>query len=512
MKVALRVDASPQIGTGHLRRCWALAMALRDAGAQPVFVLRDLGLPLPGWLADAGFDIRRLAAPAAAATAAADAVPHAAWAGVPASRDAEDTIEALRAEACAWVVVDHYALDARWHQAVAAALGCRIAAIDDLADRALDVDLLVDHNHDRDHRQKYAGRVPARARLLVGPRHALLGPSYRQAPRCAPADRVRSIGVFMGGVDAGNATALALQAIAEAGFDGPVEVVATAAHPQLAALRRAAAARPGTTLQLDLPDLADFFARHDLQIGAGGGASWERCCVGAPTLALVLAANQLAVVPQLQALGVLATPQPLGTQDAGALAATLRELLGDAQRRHLMSEQACRLVDGLGARRVALALAADHLSVRRARPEDAGLLHAWRNHPDTRRVSRDPREIAPHEHHAWLQRTLADPARSLYVAEVGHLPVGSIRFDRLNSRRAEVSLYLDPALHGLGLGTALLRAGERQVPPDHDLIAEVLDNNPTSARLFAAAGYHRHGGPTWIKPAAARLAPAGALE
>ena len=79
--------------------------------------------------------------------------------------------------------------------------------------------------------------------------------------------------------------------------------------------RQACAAIAGTTLTLDEPDLAAFFARHDLQIGAGGGATWERCCIGAPTIAIVVAANQSAVVPALDRLGALRAASLPGFQD-----------------------------------------------------------------------------------------------------------------------------------------------------------------------------------------------------
>jgi len=497
MNVVLRADASVAMGSGHLRRCLALAHALRDLGAHCLFVCRPLGMDVDGLVEGEGFALAMLPT---ASESCADAA------------DAADTLALLARRGLVdvpLVLVDHYALQAPWHRRIAAGLGCSVAAIDDLADRDLAVSCLVDPNPALDHRLKYAGRLPASARLLGGPRYALLAPAYRDAPRCAVAHPVQSIGIFMGGTDPGGFSAAALIACRErVGFDGPIEVVSTRANPQHAALAQLVTRWSGTTLTLDLPDLAAFFARHGLHIGAGGGASWERCCIGAPTLVLQAADNQAAVVPQLRRLGVAATLAEL-TEAAmdQAFDHALTALLADAPLRQALSQRSQALVDGNGARRVAAALLAPALRVRKATAADRERLLAWRNHAATRAVSLSAQEIDAAAHTAWLARTLADPTRQLLVGCIGEQPVGVIRFDQApgaDRLEAEVSLYLDPALHGLGLGPHLLAAGERAARAwageSLGFLATVLDRNPGSQRLFAAGGYRLQQG-LWRKPA-----------
>lgn len=490
-RVAIRVDASAAIGTGHLKRCLSLAQALIEAGADVRFVCRALDAVAATVLGDSGIPTRWLPAPAQAFTPAPDAPPHAAWAGVPQTQDAADTAQTLADWHPDTVVVDHYAFDARWHQAVRDALGCRLLVIDDTADRALDADALLDHNWDPDHRTKYAGRLQRKPLWLCGPRFALLASAYRGAARYRFHDAVRSIGIFMGGTDPGGVSARVLAACRSAGFAGPVEVVSTSANPQLTALRDACQRDGNTTLTLDQPDLATFFARHDLQIGAGGGATWERCCIGAPTVALALVANQSAVVPGLAALGAVRAA------DEATLPGVLHELIADPAARQALAERAAALVDGRGAQRVALALLRDQLQLRPATVDDARLLHGWRNHPAVRAVSATQDPIAFEGHQRWLHAVLMNPARWLFVAQVGQLPVGSIRFDRLDNGHLEVSLYTDPDLQGLGLGQRLLAAGEQALLERHPggfiAKAQVLPGNAASQHLFQTAGYH--GGP-----------------
>jgi UDP-2,4-diacetamido-2,4,6-trideoxy-beta-L-altropyranose hydrolase len=487
LRVALRADGSASTGLGHVKRCLALALALRETGALPCLVTRELGA-----------QTRRLAEEVGVACFEIDAEEE---------QDAAATVQALRDWGADWVVADHYRIDARWHHAVAQALHVRMAAIDDLGDRPLSVDLLIDPNYAPDHRVKYASRLsPAEIPMLAGPRFALLGPAYAAAPRYEFHEHVRSIGVFMGGTDATKISGLVVQACRqEVGFRGPIEVATTRANPHLEALRLICERHPATTLSVDAPDLVAFFARHDLQVGAGGGASWERCCIGAPTLALCCASNQQAVIPALAELGVLAIPNPPDTLDPRRIAQSVTALLADARRRNAMSTRSRELVDGLGARRVALWLNAAALTVRPAAIDDARRMHDWRNHPATRHVSLDAREITWPVHLDWLRRTLANPDRVLLIGSVGNIAVGVIRLDRLAECQIEVSLYLDPALHGLGLGAALLRSGEHHVAriaerPSHGFVATVLQNNPGSQRLFASAGYRQSGGARWYKP------------
>ncbi|MBP6899843.1 MAG: UDP-2,4-diacetamido-2,4,6-trideoxy-beta-L-altropyranose hydrolase [Burkholderiaceae bacterium] len=355
--VALRADASARIGSGHVRRCLALAAALRARGAQCVLVARDLGLDLAPLLAGSGVEWLRLPAPAPGFQPQPGAPAHAAWAGVAAAQDAAETAAALCAggQAVQALVVDHYAFDAGWHRALREMLGAsspalRIAAIDDLADRDLAVDLLIDHNHAADHRAKYGAHLAADVPLLGGPRHALLAPVYAEAPRHVPQATVASVGISFGGVDADGHSLVALAALQAAGFAGEVEIVITSACPHRQAILAAAAARPGTRVLCDLPHLAGFYARHGLQIGAGGGATWERCCMAAPTLAVVIADNQRAVLDPLADLGVLLTA---AAPTVDALLPPLRELLDHAGLRRALSRQAQTLVDGQGAARVA---------------------------------------------------------------------------------------------------------------------------------------------------------------
>lgn len=495
MKIAMRVDASTAMGSGHLRRCLALGRALLGMGSSVVLVSRDLGLDWRALAAGVGVEATRaLPAPGPADLEAArrGAAPHASWAEVAQERDAAETSAALEGDAPDWIVVDSYSFDSRWHDAARRATGARLCVIDDLADRPLSADLLIDHNLAPDHRSKYGEHGSAVRRVLGGPRFALLDRCYQEVPAFSIRERVESIGIFVGGTDPWNASAAAALACLDgAGFDGSIEIASTRSNPHIASLQSLARERPSVSLLVDAPDLSAFFARHDLQIGAGGGAALERCRIGAPSILVALAKNQIAPVGALAACGAARQASSI---DAAALTPVLLDLMADPAARRELSRRARTLVDGRGTERVALALLADETILRPARPADAEPAWHWRNAPSTRRHFRDDSEVGLDTHLVWWEQCLADDRRRLLIGCCGGVDVGVLRLD-LDDDGAEVSLYLDPGLQGLGLGTALLRAGQAWIrqrePSVARLLADVLPGNEASAAAFAAAGFAR---------------------
>ncbi|RPH61961.1 MAG: UDP-2,4-diacetamido-2,4,6-trideoxy-beta-L-altropyranose hydrolase, partial [Burkholderiales bacterium] len=297
MRVAFRTDASDRIGTGHLMRCLTLADALRAAGARTRFVCRPLPQGLGELVASRGHELVVL--PAGTTVAGhggrlppGEAAPaHAAWLDATQGDDAEATLAVLAGGGDRdWLVVDHYALDARWESRLRARAN-RILAIDDLADRRHDCDALLDQNFYADMHGRYRGLVPDGCAMLLGPRYALLRPEFAAARAVLGirGEAVRRVLVFFGGVDARNLTGAALDALDAIGTDLEVDVVIGATHPQHDAIVARCAARARTTCHVQASNMAELIAAADIGVGAAGVATWERCALGLPALAVAVA-------------------------------------------------------------------------------------------------------------------------------------------------------------------------------------------------------------------------------
>lgn len=498
MKLAFRVDAGAHIGTGHLMRCLTLADAWRARGARTRFVARNLDSSLQRRVVEAGHEFTALPAPSS--TAATPAMrpgepAHAHWLGASPEEDAEQTLESLGPDTWDWLVVDHYAVDHRWQRRVRPA-AARLMVIDDLGDRKHDCDLLLDQNLHANPASRYTGRVADTCRLLLGPRYALLRPEFLALrSSCRPrVGRVDRLLVFLGGVDADNCTAAVLAAITRLPVSpARVDVVIGATHPHREQIAARCAA-DGHRLHVQTPDLGALMAVADLAIGAGGSATWERCALGLPTLALRLADNQAELIVQASLAGIVHGPS-IDPLDVEALARHLLALVESPSWREAISRQALSTVDANGTERIVRAMHGMHgiaLTLRRATPNDSPDLLRWRNDETVRSMSHDRRPISPEGHHAWLQAVLADPARDLLIGELNGEPAAVLRFD-IAGARALVSIYAVPGQAGRGAGAAALAEGERWLrrhrPGVEFVDAVVLAGNEASHALFKSAGF-----------------------
>jgi len=484
VRVLIRADASPIIGSGHIARCLTLARVLQTQGANVAFACRQFP----------GHRLRMLEAEGFETFALPDFYP---------GEDPEQAIESLlpwQADIDAleqtlsgrpgfdWVIVDHYGLDQHW-QAAARRFAPRIMAVDDLATRTYSVDLLLNQNLSGTP-AAYAQRLPEHCRTLLGPRYALMRDEFRCAA-IAIKPKARRILVNFGGFDAAMQTYHAMLALADF-HELEVDFVAGADNPAWDRMLTMAASRPNWRLHSFVSHFQQLMVEADLFIGAGGGTSWERAAMGVPTICIAVSNNQQA---NSEAMATLGAHIYLGPREQVSVE-QLRQAVGfvaDNQGlRRSLADCSRKLVDGQGALRVAAALAGELMRVRPAIQADARMLFDGRNAEAVRRVSLDTSIIEWDRHCQWLQASLVDSQRLLLIGEAIDGPVGVLRYD-LNDTNALVSIYLFENRLGLGWGRALLARGEAFVtahwPQVRVLSAQILPGNPVSLSLFRQAGF-----------------------
>jgi UDP-2,4-diacetamido-2,4,6-trideoxy-beta-L-altropyranose hydrolase len=347
MKVAFRVDVSSQIGTGHFMRCLTLADELKRQFADICFLSRNLPGHFSEMLVVKGIEYIPLGNDGIADPI--DELAHASWLGVSQAQDAKATVKALSGHVYDWMVVDHYALDVRWEIIVRPNVK-NIMVIDDLADRHHDCDILLDQNYYADMQTRYNGKVPSHSQLLLGPSYALLRDEFRFLREQVKVrnGEVKKVLVFFGGVDENNYTLQAIEALTEVNAGFQVDVVIGAQHPFKEMIENACT-KHGYVCHVQTPYMAKLMAEADLAIGAGGSASWERCCLGLPSLLVSLADNQIAIAKELSAIGACTY---IGNRDQVSLKKWLTQFIANQELNKKISENAFSIVDGLGVHRV----------------------------------------------------------------------------------------------------------------------------------------------------------------
>ncbi|WP_273426603.1 UDP-2,4-diacetamido-2,4,6-trideoxy-beta-L-altropyranose hydrolase [Marinobacter sp.] len=357
MNVVFRADASVQIGTGHVMRCLTLAEALRRSGHQCRFLCSDFPGHLSRQISEKGFAVETFPRPSgdAAVGASEEDNAYAKWLGISWQEDASQTRRSCGGNEADWIVVDHYALDARWEKRVSSVAG-KVMVIDDLANRPHVANILLDQNLGQSEGD-YDQLVSANCKRLVGPEYALLRPEFHRLRtkslerRCEP--ELLRILVSMGGTDTPNATGSVLASLESSSLPSELrlDVVMGATAPWLNDIQTVAkTSRFNVTVSTNVQDMGERMCLADLSIGAAGSTSWERCVLGLPSIVVSQAQNQSGILQALSAAGA-ATKLDFPIDEA-ELASLVVDFYRNPEKLASMARNASLLCDGMGVERV----------------------------------------------------------------------------------------------------------------------------------------------------------------
>ena len=290
LHIIIRVDASTIIGSGHVMRCLTLAQRFHQMGHEVSFIMRARSGSMEKVVEEQGFPYKMLPAPERY-----EGDGYASWLGVAQSEDAADTIAHMESKRCDILVVDHYALDYVWENALRPYTK-RIFVIDDLANRHHSCDFLLDANLGAEQEGKYGGLLPLHCHTFLGLPYLLLRQEFydtRNKVDSIPRSRSKGLSVFVcfGGSDPTNETLRTLQILAQLPQQIDAHVVLGASNPHRADLELFCK-QYHWRVYCQINYVAHLMHVSDCAIGAGGTMTWERCYMGLPTLVVAIAENQ----------------------------------------------------------------------------------------------------------------------------------------------------------------------------------------------------------------------------
>ena len=300
-RVAIRIDANRKIGTGHFMRCVTLANALAKYGIVTVFFSRNLDVSHEDILVKNKHELFKLVGRTVANSSLIEAntnkITHADWLTVSQSSDADECIEEFKKRSWLFLIVDHYGIDWTWESKVKLHI-FNIIVVDDLADRRHMCRLLIDQNLGRE-ALDYSGLVPSDCVLLLGPSFALLRPEFLQLRNERTSTKNNTNGfnilISMGGVDRDNYTQriLAILDRCDLADDTHIVVILGKSSPWIDEISNFSQnCNHDIDVLVGVDNMAELMYDADVAFGAAGATSWERCCLGVPTLCFVIAENQ----------------------------------------------------------------------------------------------------------------------------------------------------------------------------------------------------------------------------
>lgn len=469
--IAFRCDASKEIGSGHVMRCLTLAGTLAARGDKIIFLCTDETLNIVSLLANSPYDKRPLT-------------------------------EEVGAD---WLVIDHYGLN-HIYETRSRSWAKNILVIDDLADRQHDCDILIDMTYGRSPGD-YKSLVPPSCEILTGADYALLRPEFMKARQNLHRhfDDARHVLISFGGVNPKGATEMTLLML-EGYQDRPLRIdimtgsgAAGLDKIQAAAAQINAGNLHEVSLHVDTARASDLMARADICIGAGGTTSWERCCLGLPTLAIELADNQAPTLKALEDFGALISLGKIENLNPGTFLKSFASVMSSFTTLQSLSQKALLVCDGRGADRVACVMLPPEIAkdgksstLRYATAADVRNVFEWQSAPGARQHARNPQAPTWNEHAAWFAASLHNPDRAMFIVLHDGKKAGIVRLDREAGEGVdthEVSILISPDFQGKGLGFTALKL-LRSCKAFAIFRAEILPDNHISHKIFDKAGYH----------------------
>jgi UDP-2,4-diacetamido-2,4,6-trideoxy-beta-L-altropyranose hydrolase len=339
MNIVFRVDSSSQMGVGHLMRCMTLADELKKKNHQVTFVCRELtgnltsliNYPMLILPKDDGFQSKDV---------------YLNWLGATQEQDAKQTIKVIPIDIDI-LVVDSYSLDEKWHRQLRT-YAQKIVVIDDLADREFDCDILLNQNLGSQ-KEDYQDKVPIGCRLLLGCDYTLLRLEFvtlrvQALKKRRNTTEIKNILISMGGSDKNNITYDVLQQI-DGDFNIVVVLGSASIHQEMI---KDYVQDKNIEVIVNSKNMAELMLKADLAIGAGGATSWERCCLGLPTLLYVLSENQRKTAENLEQLGAVMIVRNLEND--------FQALVNGFSLWQFMSSKSQSICDGLGTEKVVACL------------------------------------------------------------------------------------------------------------------------------------------------------------
>jgi UDP-2,4-diacetamido-2,4,6-trideoxy-beta-L-altropyranose hydrolase len=453
-KIVIRVDASSEIGFGHLTRCCALINSLNNVTAffYTVCPIEDN----ISELCQSDFQFIQL-------------------------QDSEYFFKYIHEDDI--VLIDGYQFDSKYLEKLKN-LNAKIIHIDDLANHFEHVDAVINPtpgftpNH-------YSGLLSTQ--YFLGLDYALLRTPFQQLAAKKSCPKIeKSLLVCFGGSDPLNKTAVAYKAAIDSKQFNEIHIVLGNGYVHELHIENSTN-NICVHRTLNESAMAALMEKMEFGIVPSSGILLECLAAKMKLLSGYYIENQQFVYKEHLKLQSFIDAKNLTYETISAGIVSL-----------VKSKITPSLIDGNSSLRISKIVQSlqneRNCFIRFATLEDTEITYKWANDPETRKFSFNQHYISFENHLDWFSKKIHSSTCFYYIMVKKTTPIGSIRFD-IDQHIATISYLLAPTFHGKGLGTILLKKGleklETLAKQENIQFVQgyVLKENSASIKLFERFGF-----------------------
>lgn len=454
--IKIRVDASSEIGYGHLTRCCALINSMPEIHA--IFYSTEPIEKIVQQMCSNQFKLVSL-------------------------RNSTDFREHIEAEDL--ILIDGYQFDTNYFTQLKRK-GAKVICIDDLANQYLPVDVIINPTPGFAARS-YSSLLSTQ--YFLGLDYSLLRSSFQTLANAKSIDKIKnSLFICFGGSDPSNKTLIAYNAALDSQNFSEIHLVLGPGYSHEVQFEDSTI--PVTIHRaLQEKDMASLMSQMEYGIVPASGILLECLAAKMKAISGYYIENQQFVYAEHLKLNSFVDAADLSYE-------AIRNAMNDVKSMNTIPS----LIDGKSTERLSKMIrsiqAETRYTMRIAAEEDIDITYEWANHEATRKYAFNKDFIQFEHHKNWFLSKLTSPQCMYFILTEGEKQIGSIRFD-LNGQIATISYLLDPLTHGKSLGTILLKKGLEMVEKllvstEIEIVqGYVLMENIASVKLFERFGFSK---------------------
>ena len=331
MNVAFRVDASKEIGIGHLMRCLALSEELIKRGNTCYFLSKIENYKLIKKIKKFNINFEEIKE------------------NITLKEEIGKLIEFSKNKNIDWIVTDNYQIDSNYTKKIKEN-GFYVLSIDDISQIHYHSDIVLNQNVGA---EKLDFFLENYTRLLLGPKYTMIRDELLKREEKIYSENIKKILITLGGTDNENLTLEVLKSLSNIGRNIEFLTILGPFNRFSKQIKDYVEKESLNVKLIESPEnMANVYLKSDMAISTGGSSCYELSYFGIPNLIVTIADNQLNIAQELDNKKISVYIGKAKDMKTEKIKYKVKELIDDCSLRKKMSRNGRKLIDGKGKQRI----------------------------------------------------------------------------------------------------------------------------------------------------------------